>query len=144
MEARTEKMKQLFLFFLSAILVLSACKSRDEIKTEDLAGRWEAYRYFAYNTDRTTKFFQDRPGWFIEFNASGSFREAYIDSLFINGSGQSDTQFATINGNWALADNEKLTLTDSVFVKRTLTIFNLQSDHVQLRSDTNQYYLIKK
>ena len=144
MEAIISNMKHAWGILVASVLLLAACQSRDEIKTEDLTGRWEAYRYFAFNTDRTSTFFQNKPGWYIAFDAAGTFREAYIESLFINGSGQSDTQFNLISGTWSLAENEKLILTDSINIRRTLTIFNLQSDHVQLRSDTNQYYLIKK
>lgn len=128
---------------LLAVIILAAC-NKDKIKKEDLVGLWDCYKYLHRNIDRTDDFKAQNPGYYIRFDESGTFEESAIADITVDPQGNPDTTFAVVTGNWEFADNEKLILTDSVFTKRTYSIFNLQTDHVQLRSDTAQYYLVKR
>lgn len=126
-----------------ALITLAAC-NKDKIKKEDLVGIWDCYKYLLHNIDRTDVFLAQHPGYYIQFGEDGKFVESSVAAITVDSLGNPDTTFTMVTGDWSFADNEKLILTDTIFDERELTIFNLQTDHVQLRSDSSQYYLVKR
>jgi len=130
------------------LVVVTGCNKEKTYK-DNLNGTWEVYKYLLRNTDKTTQFKNEHPGYSISFTTDNKFRELLTnpDSTYING-----TYSFTDNDEKILLENTYNTFVidtagDSIFtanlVKREYTIFNLTKDHVQLRNDTSQLYLDK-
>jgi len=123
---------------LLAIIVLIASCSQKKSLTDSLTGKWYIYKFIKDNIDKTniTPYADTIRNYTVEFTAGGSFTE----SNFL----ASDTDTTYVKGNWVFENNnELLTLTDTVYKKRSYTIFNLEGNHVELRRGGESRYLRK-
>lgn len=125
-------------------LALVACNKEGTYK-KALDGSWEVYKYIFRNADRTAQFQSDFPGYRISFNNSDGFTEIYNaspDSIRSSG-----TYIFSSNLDKVILTSTAYKLVDTVLVpyevKRTYTIFNLTSSHVQFRNDSTELYLRK-
>jgi hypothetical protein len=153
-------MKKLLL--LASILVVFAGCNKEKQYKQDLAGTWLCYKYLLNNIDQTIQFQNGHPGYYISFTSSGTFQEYYTTTsdTLINGVLVADTVNYPLPGTYSFANNDQVLVLDQMVpaykyvdtayvyapynLERRYTIFNLTSNHVQLRNDTSQLYLAKK
>lgn len=125
------------------VLVVAAGCSKEKIYKENLKGEWQVYKYLLHNVDKTTTFAATYPNYTITFTDGGSFTEFYAspDSIVVDG-----TYSFADNDEKLVLENEYLDVTDSTnkTYRREFTIFNLNEDHVQLKTDSSQLYMKKK
>jgi hypothetical protein len=123
-----------------AVLILVASCNQKKSLTDSLTGKWKVYKLIKDNIDKTSitpysDSINDR--YTIEFTAGGTFTETYFPPTV------PDT--TQIPGNWVFENNnEVLTLTDTIYKKRSYTIFNLEGNHVELRRGGENRYLRKQ
>jgi hypothetical protein len=141
---------------LLIVLLVWGC-NKEKIYKENLNGTWDVYKYLFNNTDKTSKFLSDNPGYSISFTNDGKITEQNVPSA-------GDTML--VYGTYSFTDNDQKILLVNVFYsttyhydstntviidstintttkKREYTIFNLTKDHVQLRNDSSQLYMRK-
>lgn len=121
------------------VAVVAGCNNKKTL-TADLTGSWSVYKFINDNIDRTSAFQDSFPNYTIVFTG-----DKFVESYAI----APDTfpllpDSAFISGSWHFEQNNgKLILEDSVYTKRTYTIFNLETNHVELRKDVEARYLRK-
>lgn len=141
-------MSKKLLSLLVVLVVIAGC-SKEKTYKDNLNGTWEVYKYLLNNTDKTSTFTAQHPGYKISFTNDGKFTELVTnpDSSFVYG-----TYSFIENDEKIRLENVYNTFTvdtanDTTFIPRTVkrdyTIFNLTKDHVQLRNDTSQLYMNK-
>lgn len=150
------------IFTLAGILFLFAACNKEKVYKQELSGSWQVYKYLLRNVDQTQQFQNEHNNYLLSFTEGGTFSESYTatqDSL-IGGSVVADTVNTNYSGTYSFAQNDQMLvltntvtaykLQDTVYVPytytltRKYTIFNLTSNHVQLRNDTSQLYLVKQ
>ncbi|MBP6515515.1 MAG: lipocalin family protein [Chitinophagales bacterium] len=123
-----------------AVLILVASCNQKKSLTDNLAGKWNVYKLIKDNIDKTNIApYSDsiNDNYTIEFTAGGTFTETYYPPVV--------TDTTQIPGNWVFENNnETLTLTDTIYKKRSFTIFNLEGNHVELRRGGQNRYLRKQ
>ena len=133
-------MKKRTIFLVAVVLLtFAACKKKENL-SKDLNGTWEVYKYLKDGIDRREipPYKDSLDHYFIEFTSGGLFTEF---NYFIN---LPDTDTVIVTGNWSFEDRyDRLVLTDTIYYKRTYSIFNLEGDHVELRSGGINRYLRK-
>lgn len=134
-------MKKLLAAFL--LLVVAAGCNKEKVYKDNLNGTWQVYKYLLHNVDKTVAWGAQYPGYEIAFTDGGAFTETFYapDTSSVTG-----TYSFTDNDEKLVLENTYLDLSDSTTktLKREFTIFNLTKDHVQLRTDSSQYYMSKK
>lgn len=125
---------------IAAVLILVASCNQKKSLTDSLTGKWKVYKLIKDNIDKSSIApYSDsiNDHYTIEFTAGGTFTETYYLPT------AADT--AQIPGNWVFENNnETLTLTDTIYKKRSYTIFNLEGNHVELRRGGENRYLRKE
>jgi hypothetical protein len=131
-------MKKISLIIVALVLIASC--SQKKTLTDNLTGKWKVYKLLKDNIDKTNiSPYSDsiKDNYIIEFTAGGTFTETYFPPAVLD-----TTQ---IPGNWVFENNnEVLTLTDTIYKKRSYTIFNLEGNHVELRKNGESRYLRKE
>jgi hypothetical protein len=123
---------------LVTVLTVASC-NKEKLNKEKLAGTWYVYKYLLYNIDRTDMYFPANDTnsalhpYTIAFTEGGQFTEIAVGA-----------DSTVVTGTWVFEDNlEKITLEDTVYNKRTYTIYNLTRDHVELLNDSTRRYMRK-
>jgi hypothetical protein len=100
-------------------------------------GNWRVYKFLLNNIDKTTQFANQYPHYSLSFTQNGGYEEFYLNP---------DTIKTT--GTYAVIDTDlscspvRIELNANI-PARSYTVFNLTTDHMQLRNDTSQLYLTK-
>lgn len=133
-------MKKVFIPVLMLLMVFTVAScNKEKIYKENLAGTWYVYKYLLRGIDRTAQYFPPNDTsdalhpYTIAFTEGDEFTEIAVGV---------DTLLVT--GTYSFADNlDKIVLEDTIYNKRTYTIFNLTRDHVELVNDSTRRYMRK-
>ena len=125
--------------------------NKEKIYKADLTGEWTVYKYLLNNTDKTPQFQNQHPNYTITFTDGGQFTEFMTNPdstyTYCNYSFTNNDEKIVLENIYYTYLTDSIGDTISTFphpVDRPYTIFNLTSDHVQLRNDTSQLYMNKK
>ena len=128
-----------FFAVLVVIVLLAGCSQTVQY-TNDLTGKWIIYKLIMNNTDVTSRDQDSIKNYSITFTPDGHYVEqnAVPNSMGV----VTDTTYQI--GTWAFQNSlEYLVLTDTAMNVRTYTIFNLQSNHVELKRNGEDRYMRK-